>query len=78
MVNIHLPRTKYVKPIYFFIYYRIIGLLGKGQAVDVLYFDFSRRNYCRWIENCSKTIIVLFICHCQKEACIKNVLIKFG
>lgn len=35
-----------------FISHKITGLVGKGQAVDVIYFDFSRRNYCRWIENC--------------------------
>jgi len=33
-----------------FVSNRITSLVGKGQAVDVIYFDFCRRNYCRWRE----------------------------
>lgn len=58
--------------------HKITGLVSKGQAADVIYFDFSRWNYFRWIENCWKSYNrgVLLIFHCQKEACVKNVLIK--
>lgn len=63
-----------------FISHRIIGLVGKGQAGDVIYFDFSRRNCCRWIEDCLKNYNrwMLLIFHCQKKACSECVIIKSG